>query len=254
MEINKIYCESNVVTLSKMDDEFIDMVITSPPYDDARSYNGHINFNLGELTNELYRTVKYGGVVVWVVADRTIRGTETCSSFNHVMSFRNSGFNLHDTMIYLKNGVGASGSKWCYNQSFEYMFVFTKGKIKTFNPIKDLIPKRKNGTYSNGRRMSSNGTNERRVYKKAPKASKRTNVWQYDVGFINGDDKTSHPAPFPEQLAEDHILSWSNKGDLVYDPFMGSGTTAKMCKKNGRNYIGSEISREYCDIAEMRLM
>ena len=105
-------------------------------------------------------------------------------------------------------------------------------------------------------KRNTDGTTTGRKIEKINKLGRRTNVWQIANGFMKStNDKVAyeHPAIFPEQLANDHILSWSSKGDIILDPFMGSGTTAKMAKLNGRNFIGFEISKEYCDIAEERI-
>ncbi len=239
--------------MKQLDEKSIDLTVTSPPYDNLRVYKG-FSWDFEGVARQLFRVTKDGGVVVWVVGDATINGTETGTSFKQALYFKELGFNLHDTMIYHKKAVGACGSPYAYNQAFEYMFVFTKGKIKTFSAIKDFVPKNsgKIKDYSKSRSNSSGYITER-IKKITPISSKRQNVWTYDIGYGNGNDKTSHPAVFPEQLAEDHILSWSNEGDIVLDPFMGSGTTAKMAKLNNRNYIGFDISQEYCDIAEKRL-
>jgi site-specific DNA-methyltransferase (adenine-specific) len=253
IEINKLYNENCIDTLSRMDDNFIDLVLTSPNYDNARNYHNMTWGEFRNISNLLYEKTSVGGTVVWVVADQTINGCETLSSFKQVLYLSECGFNVLDTMIYEKNGVGSSGSRYCYNQAFEYMFVLTKGKIKTFNPIKDIVPKRANNTYSKGQRLGKSGANNKRIYKKSPTSSKRTNIWKYSVGFINEDDRTVNTAQFPEQLAEDHIISWSNEGDLVYDPFGGGMTTAKMCIKNKRNYICSEIVTAYCEAGQKRI-
>lgn len=240
MEINKIYCEDNLETMSRMPKCFVDLVITSPPYDNLRDYNGY-SFEFEKVAIELYRVVKKGGVVVWVVGDSVVNGSETGTSFKQALRFMEIGFKLHDTMIYSKTGM-KNPSNNRYHQTFEYMFVFSKGRPKTFNPIKD----RKNKYVGiHGGEKSFRG-----------EYGMRFNVWQYANGGNNTtkDKVFAHPAVFPEKLAHDHIISWSNEGDLVYDPFMGSGTTAKMCILNKREWVGSEISREYCNIAEQRVL
>ncbi len=254
MELNKIYCIDNIKGMSQLGKETVDLTVTSPPYDDMRNYKGY-SFDFERVAKGLYYVTKEGGVVVWVVGDGTKNGNETGSSFRQALYFKEVGFNLHDTMIYHKRAVGACGSSLSYNQAFEYMFIFTKGKIKTFNPIKDLVPERagKPTRYTKNAKSNKDGYSLETVVKNAPQSSKRQNVWTYDIGYGSGDDKTSHPAVFPEKLAEDHILSWSNEDDLVFDPFSGSGTTAKMAKKNNRKYIGFEISQEYVDIANKRI-
>lgn len=239
----------NIEGLKRIDEDFIDLTITSPPYDNLRKYNGFI-WDFEGLAKELFRVTKTGGTVVWIVGDATINGSETGTSFKQALYFKETGFNLLDTMIYSKGGQGATGSNNCYWQDFEYMFIFTKGKIKTFNPIIDRENKIKNREKfeSQGHRYKNGETKPKRVIKRNS-FGKRFNIWKYH----ESKTRTKHPAVFPEKLAEDHILSWSNEGDIILDPFMGSGTTAKMAKLNNRKFIGFEISQEYCDIAEERL-
>jgi site-specific DNA-methyltransferase (adenine-specific) len=253
MEINKIYNENCLETMAKMPDCFVDLTVTSPPYDNLRTYNGY-SFDFEAVAKELYRVTKQGGVVVWVVGDATIKGSETGTSFRQALYFKEIGFNLHDTMIYEKNGAGAVGSNKCYLQNFEYMFVFSKGKINTFNLIYDRKNKVVGSMKTNTNRdkfTADNGRKYREIETK--KFGRRFNVWKYEQTSGHDEFSKKHPAPFPEELAQDHIISWSNEGDLVYDPFMGSGTTAKMAILNKRNWIGSEISKEYCEIAEKRI-
>jgi DNA modification methylase len=246
IEINKNYNESNLETMAKMPDCFVDLTVTSPPYDGLRTYNGY-SFPFEEIAKELFRITKDGGVLVWVISDATVQGNESGTSFKQALYFKEIGFNLHDTMIWVKDGGGAVGSNKCYTQNFEYMFVFSKGKINTTNLIYDKpnasFGKDKSGV---GRRLVSG---EHKIEKRKPSAefSRRNNYW-----YI-APQKGEHPAVFPEALANDHILSWSNEGDLVYDCFMGSGTTAKMSILSNRNFIGSELSNEYCNIIEERI-
>jgi len=232
--------------MSRMPDEFVDLTVTSPPYDNLRTYNG-FSFDWHETIKELYRVTKQGGVVVWVVGDATIKGSETGTSFRQALYFMDCGFNLHDTMIYNTDKPPMNDKR--YQSCFEYMFVFSKGKPKTFNPIRvDCKNAGKINNYSTY--YQKDGTKKSRFYKGKYKDTKiKDSIWY----FHSGGGRTGHPAVFPEKLAHDHIISWSNEGDLVYDPFMGSGTTAKMAKQLGRSYIGSEISKEYCEIAEQRV-
>ena len=249
MEINKLYCESNLDTMAKMPDCFVDLTVTSPPYDDLRTYNGY-PFPFEEIAKELYRVTKQGGVVVWVIADQTKNGSESGTSFKQALFFKEIGFNIHDTMIYKKKRIVPLTHNR-YEQGFEYMFVFSKGKPKTFNPI--MIDCIYAGTETWGK-PSFHKTNSSGLVsvdkKKINDKKQKDNVWE----FLNAKDNVyKHPAPFPEQLANDHILSWSNENDLVYDCFVGSGTTPKIAKINNRKYIGSEISKEYFEIAKQRL-
>lgn len=238
--------------MKNIPDNSIDLTVTSPPYDNLRTYNGNIeqwSFDKFKLiAEELYRITNVGGVVVWVVGDATIKGSESGTSFKQALYFKEIGFNLHDTMIYEK-AQACFGSNLCYLQSFEYMFIFSKGRPKTINFIRD----RKNvrsGVESMGvSGLSKDGKKSDRHYKEIKEYGKRKNIWCYGVG----GGKTGHPAVFPEQLANDHIISWSNEGDLVFDPFLGSGTTGKMAILNNRNFIGIEIDEEYFNIAKKRI-
>ncbi len=237
--LNKIFTENCLETMNRMEDNYIDLVVTSPPYDDLRAYNGY-SFDFESIAKELFRITKDGGIVVWVVGDAVKNGSESGSSFKQALYFVSLGFNLHDTMIYEKNSPSyparASGNR--YTQIFEYMFVFSKGKPKTANLICD-----KPNKWAGFKDFSGKLKNP------VPDFSPRNNIWRFVTSF-NG---VKHPAPFPEQLALDHVLTWSVEGDVIYDPFMGSGTTAKAAILSKRNYIGSEISSEYVEIAEKRL-
>jgi site-specific DNA-methyltransferase (adenine-specific) len=252
METNVIYNESCIETMKRMADKSVDLTVTSPPYDNLRDYHGY-TFDFESIAKELYRVTKDGGVVVWVVADATIKGSETGTSFKQALFFKECGFNLHDTMIYEKSGGGAVGSNKAYWQYFEYMFVFSKGIINTYNLISDKQNKMFGQMGLGIDKYAKDGHIRTRKIKPYKEFSRRSNIWKYNTGCFTTDDKNSHPAKFPEKLANDHIISWSNEGDTVYDPFMGSGTTAKMALKNKRNFIGSEISKEYCDIALNRI-
>jgi len=255
IDLNKIYCENCLTTMDRMNDGFVDLTVTSPPYDNLRDYNGY-SFEFEKVANELYRVTKEGGVVVWVVADATIDGSESGTSFKQALYFQSIGFNLHDTMIYLKDNPPPVGGSNRYYQHFEYMFVFSKGKPKTFNPI---MTQRRN-KWNDKRTERVKGFNRNKQGEFTQKKVSLTgdvkigNVWKYVVGGGNSVPYgVKNPAAFPEKLAEDNILSWSNKGDIVYDPFLGSGTTAKMAKVHERNYIGSEISEEYVNSAIERV-
>lgn len=236
-----------------MPDECIDLTVTSPPYDNLRTYKGY-SFDFENVAKELYRITKKGGVVVWVVGDATIKGSETGTSFRQALYFMECGFNLHDTMIYEKNGAGAVGSNKCYLQNFEYMFVFSKGKISTFNLIYDrenkVVGKMKTNT-NRDKFTADTGRKYREIT--TEKMGRRFNIWKYEQTQGHDTYSKKHPAPFPESLVSDHIISWSNEDDIVFDPFMGSGTTAKMAMLNNRKWIGCEMATEYCDIIKERL-
>lgn len=225
--------------MARMPDGFVDLVVTSPPYDGLRKYNGY-SFDFESVAKELFRVVKVGGVVVWVVSDEVKGGGKTGTSLRHCLGLQANGFKIHDYMIYQKNSPAfpakRDGSR--YTQIFEFVFVLSNGYPKTVNLICDKKNKWAGFSSFDGK------------IPPVPETSPRNNIWKYATSF---NDKTGHPAVFPEQLAADHIYSWSDEGDLVYDPFMGSGTTAKMAHLQNRKWIGSEISAEYVALAEKRL-
>ena len=256
MELNRIYCMDAKEGLKLLPNDFVDLTVTSPPYDDLRTYKGYL-FDFEPIAKELYRVTKPGGAVVWVVGDATVDGSETGTSFRQALYFKEIGFNLHDTMIYRCKKPPLTHNR--YEQGFEFMFILSKGKPKTFNPI---MKKNKyfgqnylrNGDWASGKDGSA--VRQRDGVALVKEYGIKENVWEY---FRKGSSHTSdkiafqHPAIFPEQLANDHILTWSNEGDLILDPMCGSGTTCKMAMVNNRNYIGIDISEEYCEIARKRI-
>jgi DNA modification methylase len=257
--IDKLYLGKNYEVMKDFPDNFIDLVVTSPPYDSLRNYNGY-SFKFEEVAEELYRTTKKGGVVVWVVGDQVVNKSESGNSFRQALHFMSLGFKLHDTMIYEKNGSSFPARKDGnrYSQIFEYMFVLSKdGPPKTAHLICDK-PNRWAGftTFGQSTYRDKSGELKEREQKPVPDYSPRNNIWRYNTGknYSTKDDEAfAHPAIFPEALAQDHILSWSNEGDLVLDPFNGSGTTTKMAYLLNRHYIGIDMTEEYNDIAQKRL-
>ena len=243
--------------MKNIPDGSVDLTVTSPPYDNLRTYNGNINqWNFDkfkEIAKELYRITKGGGVVVWIVADATIKGSETGTSFRQALHFMDCGFNLHDTMIWNKGNCSSIGSLNRYENVFEYMFVFSKGKPKSANIIKDKPNKRFGEKQSGSIRQANGEVRKTSGYGKRCIAEfgRRHNVW--DVVPCKSPAERLHPAPFSEQLAKDHIISWSNEGDTVLDCFMGSGTTGKMAVLNNRKFIGIELDEGYFNIAKKRI-
>lgn len=251
LDINKIYEGDNLDVMVFLDDGCIDLTVTSPPYDNLRTYGGTLDWDFEGVAQELYRVTKPGGVVVWVVGDATINGSETGTSFRQALYFMSLGFNLHDTMIWDKGNFSAVGAlKTRYAPVFEYMFVLCKGKLRVFNPIKDRV----NATV--GRIIS--GTTRQADGTMVPKSTKgkviakwgqRWNIWQQCPPRGHNE----HPAVFPLTLAKDHITSWSNSNDLILDPFAGSGTTGVAAADLGRNYILIEKNPEYVPIFQQRM-
>lgn len=251
---NRILNGNCVEVMKKYPDNSVDLVVTSPPYDNLRTYKGY-SFPFDEIVIQLYRIVKVGGIVVWVVSDATINGSETGTSFKQALKFMEAGFNLHDTMIFQKTNPVPQIYRKRYTNVFEYMFVFSKGAVKTHNGIK--IPCHHAGLELKGTTYKNYYRGEQSMGKMAnPVKSEKLkgNIWEYVVGKNAVDQEAKkHPAPFPYQLALDHILSWTNQGDLVLDPMCGSGTTCVAALDAKRNYIGIDISPEYCELAKERV-
>jgi site-specific DNA-methyltransferase (adenine-specific) len=248
--LDKFLVGNCVDVLKNIEENAVDLTVTSPPYDNLRNYNGY-SFDFNSIAKELYRVTKIGGIVVWVVGDK-INGGRSLTSFKQALFFQEIGFNVHDVMIYAKKNTPFMRSN-AYTNAYEYMFVLSKGKPKTFNPIKEE-------TVRQGFEMvvASKGADAKnnKVLKELKKEKVKTNIWYYAVG-LGGTTKDKeafkHPAVFPEKLARDHILSWSNEGDIVLDPMCGSGTTCKIAKMHNRHFIGIDISEEYIKIAQKRM-
>ena len=253
--INQLHIGDCVEFMTTMDPNIIDLTITSPPYDSMRDYQGY-EFNYEAIAQGLFRVTKPGGVVVWVVNDETVNGDESGTSFRQALYFKDTGFNLFDTMIYAKTPNGAYGSPRTYWGCFEYMFIFSKGVPNTINLIRDRQNKTiiENREYIQHRRKD--GSKRMNPFSGMGEYGRRTNIWEYSTGKNLSTRDTiafQHPAIFPEKLAYDHVVSWSDRGDLVFDPMVGSGTTCKVAKILGRDYIGVDISSEYIGIAQQRL-
>jgi len=250
--VSKLICGNNIEVLKELKGNSIDLTITSPPYDGLRNYNGY-SFDFENVAKQLLRVTKEGGVIVWIVGDSTKDGSESGTSFRQALYFKEIGLRLHDTMIWNKGNFTDTGSlRVRYGGVFEYMFILSKGKPKTFNAIKD----RKNkhfGTLQHGTVTQVTGGKKRVTThnkKYFSEYGQRHNLWNVTPCKQR---KLKHPARFPEKLAHDHIISWSNEKDVILDPFVGSGTTCKMAKQLNRNYIGIDISQEYIDIAKERV-
>lgn len=248
MNLTGFYNMDCMEGMKDIPDNYIDLTVTSPPYDELRSYNGYI-FDFENTAKELYRITKKGGILVWIVGDQTVNGTETGTSFKQALFFKEIGFNLHDTMIWKKETFSFPESNR-YPQIFEYMFILTKDKPNVFNPIKD-----RKTVYAGTKIHVTQRQKDGSMVKKEKSGivqdiASRFNVWEISTEKSN---KTNHPAVFPINLVKDHISSWSNEGDIVLDPFSGSGTTAIACHDLKRRFIGFEISKDYYKMANERL-
>ena len=251
LPLNEIICGDTVEVMKAMPPNSIDLVVTSPPYDELRNYNGY-TFNFDGIARGLFRVTKEGGIVVWVVGDKINKGNKSLTSFKQALFFQDIGFNVHDVMIYKKKNTPFMRSN-AYTNCYEFMFVLSKGSPKVFNPLKTK-------TIRQGQEMlpfnkKADGVNKKILGELKPEKT-LTNIWEYAVGYGGStSDKIAfqHTAIFPEKLAEDHILSWTKAGDVVFDPMCGSGTTCKMAAINKRHYIGCDISKEYVELTKKRL-
>ncbi len=251
VKLDNIYRSDCIEFMKSMDENSIDLTVTSPPYDDIRDYKGY-SFDFENIAKQLFRVTKNGGIVVWVVGDKIKKGNKSLTSFKQALYFQQVGFNMHDVMIYRKKNTPFMRSN-AYTNCFEFMFVLSKGSPKFFSPLKVK-------TIRQGKEMlpfnkGADGVN-RKVLGELKAEKTMTNIWEYAVGYGGStSDRLAfeHPAIFPEKLAEDHILSWTKDGDIVFDPMCGSGTTCKMARKNNRHYLGCDISEEYVKLAEKRL-
>lgn len=249
--------------MEHMQNQSVDMVITSPPYDELRSYEKKLEWSFQifeKIAQEISRILEKGGVLVWVVNDQVIKGSESGTSFRQALFFKDEcGLNLHDTMIYMKDNPPPVGGSNRYYQTFEYMFVFSKGKPRVFNPLKT---ERRNKYNDKRTKRTKSFTRNRdgdfikkEVALDFSSPVKRRNVFTYTVGGGNSVDyNVKHPAAFPLELAKDQILSWSNKGDLIFDPMAGSGTVAIAAEKTCRKWICIEKEASYFNPAVEKIM
>jgi len=250
VDLTGLYVANCIDYMRVMPEKCVDLVVTSPPYDNLRDYKGY-SFDFEAVAQGLFKVLKDGGVIVWVVGDK-INGGRSLTSFRQAVYFQELGLCVHDVMIYQKKNTPFMRSN-AYTNCYEFMFVFSKGKPKTFNPLKE--PTVRNGMEMLVHNKQADGINKK-ILKELKTEKTKTNIWQYAVGLGGTtSDRIAfeHPAVFPEKLAYDHILSWSNPGELVFDPMCGSGTTCKMAHMTKRDYLGVDISDEYIQIARQRL-
>jgi site-specific DNA-methyltransferase (adenine-specific) len=251
--LGRIVCGDNTEVLSGFPDACIDLVVTSPPYDDLRTYGGH-SWNFETLAAQLVRVLKPGGVIVWVVADKTEDGSETGTSMEQALHFRRIGLRLHDTMIWKRLSLPLNHNR--YEQEFEFMFVLSKGKPRVFNGARERCVSYGRAYPGGSTRQGGDDSREHNTKRDIKEDRLRGNVWEIETGYMKATKDVQaydHPAIFPEELAKLQIQSWSNPGDVILDPFSGSGTTCKAAKELNRQWCGIEINPEYCAIAEARL-
>lgn len=246
-QINKVIHGDNSAAVALLTRGSVDLIVTSPPYDDLRTYEGH-SWNFYGLAHALFQALAEGGVMAWVVSDQTIEGSESLSSMKQALHFKEIGFRIHDTMIWEKpNPMPQNHAR--YEQAWEYIFVCSKGKPKTWNPV--MVPAKNAGKISTGSFLRADGSRLEKSGNGKPIKSEKVhkNIWP----ITNPGNGTKHPAVFPDALAEMIISTWSNEGDLVLDPFAGSGTSLLTAQRMSRKFIGVELNESYVAICNQRL-
>jgi site-specific DNA-methyltransferase (adenine-specific) len=254
LELNKIYCMDCLEGMRKLPDDSIDLVVTSPPYDNLRTYKG-FSVDLHSTGKEAYRVLKDGGIAVMVIQDQTKAFAKTLTSFRLIIDWcDNIGFRLFETIIYRKYGTEGAWWKARFRVDHEYMPIFLKGKKpQYFNKKLLMVPSKHGGeilTGSGNRRTT--GETTKTVTRPINPTKCRGTIWDYLMAGDKDPLKRKHPAPFPDQIPIDFITCFCPPKGIVLDPFIGSGSTAVAAKKLGRHYIGFEITPEYCEIAEQR--
>lgn len=251
---NKIVCTDCLDGMARMPGESVPLSVTSPPYGGLRTYDGHSSFDFLAVAKELYRVTMPGGVVVWVVQEQIIDGSESGETSRQRLAFADIGFRLHHTMVMAKSG-GHQHSSNRYGRALEYAIILSKGVPRYFCPFRDK-PNKEAGRMKTFKNRLPDGSFAPVKHRMTPPFGIRPPVWTYATGrnvTAKEGYALDHPAVMPEKMAEDHILSWSKVGDLIFDPFAGSGTTLKMARLNYRNYLGFEVNPDYVEIARRRL-
>ncbi|MFY9492974.1 MAG: DNA methyltransferase [Minisyncoccia bacterium] len=255
LPLNQIICGDAVEELKKIPDNSIDLVVTSPPYDEIRKYNG-FSFDLHKTGMELFRILKNGGVAAMVIQDQTKSFAKTLTSFRTIVDWvDNIGFRLFENVIYRKYGTEGAWWKHRFRVDHEYMPIFIKGeRPQYFNKEPLKVPSKHGGkvmTGSGNRR--TDGKTTKTVTRIINQMKCRGTIWDY----LNAGDKNplkrKHPAVFPDKIPFDFIQCFCPPNGIVLDPFIGSGSTSVSAKKLNRNFIGIDLSKEYCDLAQKRL-
>lgn len=243
LEINKIYCESNADTMSRMNDNYIDLILTSPPYNIIRPNSKDRGYDLYKdgMNNEEYiewtlkmfcdfnRVLKKNGIILYNMS----YGSENTILMSLVIAdiIRNSNFTLADIIIWKKKSATPNNvSHNKLTRIVEYVYVFCrKDEIASFNCNKKIISKRETG---------------QSIYE---------NVYNFIVAENNDNSTDLNKATFSSRLVRKLLSIYAKENSLVYDPFMGTGTTAVACVIDKHNFIGSEISRNQVEYANKRL-
>jgi len=253
MDSNKIYCKSSE-QMSEVDSNSISLIVTSPPYNiDIKYGNKHKNGRaikskgvkyedaldeeeykklLNTVFSECKRVLKKNGSI-WVnIKNRTIDGVVVPPFW--LLDFFKDMY-LKNIIVWNFDWGGSTGKR--FSPRYEYVFWFTKDKKNYIFNLDDIKVPALNYRPDRFKSQMKNPTD----------------VWYIQMVSGNYGERTSHPAQYPEELIERIIKVASKKEDIILDPFIGSGTTAKVAKDLGRQYIGYDNNLEYVKICEERL-
>ncbi len=239
-----------------MADNSVDLSVFSPPYDGIRDYKKGWIFDFYTLGKNLHRITKEGGVCAVVIGDGTKNFAKSLTTFKLAVDWcENAGWRLFETCVYRRDGNPGAWWNSRFRVDHEYILLFFKGeRPKTFNKEPLMVPSKHAGKIYAGTDRLTSGKFKKITPKAVNPLKCRGTVWQYKTSNTEGNRlKLKHPATYPDKLAEDLILCFSNPGDMVLDPMCGSGTTCVMAVRNQRQTIGIEINEDYCLIAEQRI-
>lgn len=253
--VDKVHCMECVEGMEMLPDDCVDLVVTSPPYDAVRKYNGFA-FDLHQTGAQIHRVLKDGGIAAMVIQDQTKDFGKSLTSFRTIIDWCDSfGFKLFECVIYRKNGSEGAWWKHRFRVDHEYIPLFLKGDRPAYFDKQPLrVPSKHGGKVMSGsgnRRTdgATNGTVRREI--NATKC--RGTIWNYLMAGDKNPLKRKHPAVFPDAIPSDLIQCFCPPGGIVLDPFIGSGSTAVQALKHERHFIGFDISQEYCDLCNQRL-
>lgn len=232
------------------------LTVFSPPYDAIRDYNKDWQLDYHRLGIELLRVTEVGGVAAVVIGDGTRNFAKSLTTFRWAVDWVDRvGWKLFECCIYSRHGNPGAWWSQRFRVDHEYILIFFKGdRPRCFNKEPLMVPSKHAGKVFSGTDRLTNGGFKKITPKAVNEKKCRGTVWNYSTSNSEGNRlKLEHPATFPDQLADDLIACFSQRGDLVLDPMVGSGTTVVSAAKQGRRFLGIDINEEYVGIASQRL-
>ena len=256
-ELNRVYTGECVKRMKYIPNNSVDLIVTSPPYDELRDYKGNSSFDLHQVGIEVFRVLKEGGIAAMVIQDQTKNFGKSLTSFRTIIDWCDEiGFKLFETVIYRKNG--SEGAWWTkrFRVDHEYMPIFLKGERPQFFNKEPLKIKSKHGgkVMKGSGSRKTNGETQETVTRAINSMKCRGTIWNYLMAGDKNPLKRKHPAVFPDKIPFDFIQCFCPENGIVLDPFTGSGSTLVMAQKLGRYFIGFDIEESYCDVANQRLV